>query len=57
MKIIIDGRSYKSKKVALAEMEEAMMFCDGSEQERMTFAYLSIKEGCTIIDTRKGIAV
>lgn len=57
MRVVIDGRSYRSKKVALVEMEEAMMYCDGSEQERMTFAYLSLKRGCTVIDTYREIAV
>lgn len=57
MRVLIDGRSYRSKSMALAEMEEAMMCCDGSEQERMTFAYLALKDGCTVIDTYREIAV
>lgn len=51
MKIIVDKQEYPSKKVALEEFEEAMMWTDGSEQSRMVFAYMAIKAGCTNIDT------
>ena len=57
MRIVVDGTSYSSKKKALAEYEEAMLWTDGSEQQRMTFAYMAIKGGCTNIDTHKEIAL
>lgn len=56
MKIKIDDKIYPSKKKALDEMFDAMMACDGSEGERMTFAYCAIKNGATKIDTYKEIA-
>lgn len=56
MKITVDKQEYASKAEALAEYEEAMACTDGSERERMTFAFLAISEGCTRIDTYKGIA-
>lgn len=49
--IKVDRNSYKTKKEALCEFRMAMMCCNGSEQERMTFAYCAIEEGCTHIDT------
>lgn len=57
MRIVVDGTSYSSKKKALAEYEEAMLWTDGSEQQRMTFAYMAIKGGCRFIDTRRDIAI
>ena len=56
-KITVDGKTYPSKKAALNEFLLAMAGTDGSEQERMTFAYCSIQEGFTNIDTYKEIAV
>lgn len=49
--IVVDGKSYSSKKYALSFFKEAMYWCDGSEQDRMTFAYFSIVAGYTRIDT------
>lgn len=51
MKVRIDGKYYPSKANALKEMRMAMMCCDGSESERMAFAYCSIEEGYTDINT------
>lgn len=56
MQIKVDGKTYESKKAALQEFFEAMLCCDGSEGERMTFAYCAIENGATNIDTYKGIA-
>lgn len=56
MRVLVDGTSYPSKKKALAEFKEAAMFCDGSEGERMKFAYFAILDGCTVIDTYEGTA-
>lgn len=50
-KITVDGTVYKSKKAALDEFYEAMCYCDGSEAERMMYAYIAIKSGFTNIDT------
>lgn len=55
MKIKVDGKVYPSKKYAEKFFLEAMMGTDGSEQERMTFAYCAIKEGYTDIDTYEEI--
>lgn len=51
MKIKVDRTVYPSKKKALDEMFNAMLFCDGSESERMSFAYCAITKGYTDIDT------
>lgn len=56
-KITVDGKTYKSKSVALNEFLNAMLGTDGSEQSRMTFAYTSILAGRTKIDTYKEIAI
>lgn len=56
MKIVVDNKTYPSKKAALKEFHEAMLCTDGSERERMTFAYCCIMEGCTNIDTYKETA-
>ena len=57
MKYMVDGLEFKSKKEAENFFLQAMMCCEGSEGERMTFAYCKIKEGCNVIDTRTGYAV
>ena len=46
--------TYKSKKNAIKDLFVAMANCEGSEQERYTYAYLSVVNGETIIDTDKG---
>lgn len=51
-KITIDRQTYPSKEVAEKEMLEAMMWTDGSEQSRMTYAYCCVIEGYTKIDTQ-----
>lgn len=56
-KIIVDGCTYPSKKAALREVLMAMAGTDGSECERMTFAFCSIQEGYTNIDTYREIAL
>lgn len=56
-RILVDNTSYPSKKVALAEIKEAMLFTDGSGRERMTFAYMMIKAGYKVIDTYREIVV
>ena len=52
-KITVDGIVYKSKEAALEEFYEAMCCCDGSEAERMQFAYCAILGNFTNIDTYK----
>ncbi len=44
---------YKSKKSAIKDLFIAMSGCEGSEQERYNYAYLSVVNGETIIDTDK----
>lgn len=56
-KITVDGQTYPSKKAALKEFLQAMAYTDGSERERMSFAYCAIMGGCTNINTYKEIAV
>ena len=51
MKIVVDGKVYPSKKKALEEFREAMIYCEGSEGARMTFAYCAIIDGAHTIDT------
>lgn len=53
MKIIVDKKTYPSKKAALEELSLAMVCCDGSERDRMVFAYCAITSGYTVIDTYK----
>lgn len=57
MKIKVDGKVYPTKKKALEFFRSAMYACDGSEQERMTFAYFSILDGCNYIDTYLELSV
>jgi hypothetical protein len=45
---------YKSKKNAIKDLFVAMASCEGSEQERYTYAYLKLISGETIIDADKG---
>jgi hypothetical protein len=45
--------TYKNKKNAIKDLFIAMSGCEGSEQERYTYAYLSVVNGKTIIDTDK----
>lgn len=54
--ITVDGKTFKSKAKALNFFLNGMLACDGSEQERMTFAYCSIAEGFKKIDTYKETA-
>ena len=56
MKITVDGKVYASKKAALAAFKLAAICCEGSEGDRMSFAYFSILEGCTVIDTYRETA-
>jgi hypothetical protein len=42
---------YKSKKEAEAEMLDNMMYSDGAEQARYTYAYMAIKLGRKEINT------
>ena len=49
--ILVDGHAYKNKAQALAFFMDAMLACEGSERERMAFAYVSVKEGYKNIDT------
>lgn len=51
MKIKVDNRTYPSKKAALQEFSMAMRCCEGSELERMVFAYEAISDGYTDINT------
>lgn len=51
MKITVDNQTYTSKAKALNFFLNAMMACEGSEGERMKFAYCSILEGKKVIDT------
>jgi hypothetical protein len=46
--------NYKTKKLAINDLLMGMSGCEGSEQERYTYAYLSVMSGETIIDTDKG---
>lgn len=55
--INVDGKTYKTKVEALRETLTAIMYTDGSERERMRFAYDSIQNGCTVIDTYKETAI
>lgn len=54
--IHVDGKAYPKQK-ALKEFKEAMRYCEGSELERMTFAYFSILDGYKVIDTYKETAM
>lgn len=54
--IKVDNKTFKSKKSALAFFMEAMIWCEGSEGECMTYAYCAISEGYKNIDTYKGVA-
>jgi hypothetical protein len=45
---------YKSKKNAIKDLFVAMASCEGSEQERYTYAYFKLISGETIIDADKG---
>lgn len=54
--ITVDGTTYPSKKAALNEFLQAMAGTDGSERERMAFAYCAIMGGCTSINTYKETA-
>lgn len=56
MKIKVDRIIYPSKKKALDEMFTAMLYCDGSEADRMSFAYCAISKGYTDIDTYNYVA-
>lgn len=55
MKIIVDNKEYPSKKDALKEFFNAMLATDGSERDRMTYAYI-IQAGYRKINTYKEIA-
>lgn len=56
MKIYVDGTCYNSKAYATKFFKEAMNACDGSEKERMEFAYYSILDGFDQINTYDGTA-
>ena len=51
MKVIVDGMIYKSKASAERFFLRAMMACEGSEGNRMSYAYCMIKSGYTNINT------
>lgn len=54
--ITVDKKTFRSKAKALNFFLNAMLACDGSEQQRMTFAYCAIAEGKTNIDTYRETA-
>lgn len=56
MNITVDKKKFTSREKALRFFLEGMIACDGSEAERYTFAYISIKDGYNFIDTYKEIA-
>lgn len=51
MKIVVDNQTFNSKKEALNFFSQAIAGTDGSEKDRMYFAYQSIKDGMTSINT------
>ena len=54
--IKVDNKTYKSRRIALSSFLQAMCACEGSEGERMSYAYAMLLAGYNEIDTYRSTA-